>query len=96
MGYTQVSISGVWFTSCEACGALVSAFDLQLHDKWHEDNDKPPEKTLDEILDRAWGRMPVVIANRQCPKCLHAWHTQPCLNMASDNDCSCVSSTTLS
>lgn len=22
-----------------------------------------------------------------CPKCRHAWHARPCLNMASDNDC---------
>lgn len=27
-----------------------------------------------------------------CPKCRHAWHQRECLNMASDNDCSCASS----
>lgn len=28
----------------------------------------------------------------RCPKCGHGWHSRSCVNLASDNDCACLSS----
>lgn len=95
----HVQDGGEWGTivRCHECGGTGQLHQLDEMPTAVTPSDVDSEIVeIDKIIDRSLGRsMPVVIENRTCPKCRHAWHTQLCLNMASDNDCSCVSSTVL-